>query len=176
MTYTKGVIETAIQAVYDRLLSHKTTNGKLKDIQSIVVGARARETGDAALPRIVINVVDFTEESKNTAYSASQKNGTLKLEFRIQCEKVKESTIAAFSTNVLFDGAGGGAMAIYQWFIDSMVYTAAGVYSPTLTLNLDVMPNASFTTDETHNSIEIVVNMSLKLRYTSGVMGGVLTP
>ena len=175
MSYTKGILESAISAVYDRLVSHMTVSGKLKDIKSIVVGHRPRETGDSALARIVMNIIDYSEDTVTMANSAGQKSGKLKLEFRIECEKLKNPSDSGAAVNNLFDSAGGGALAIYQWFVDSMVYTSANVYKPCLDLSLDAYPDASFTTDETGNSIEIIVNYTFQVRYTNGVMGGVLT-
>lgn len=175
MAYTKGVLETAIKAVYDRLVSHMTASGKLKDIKSIVVGHRPRETGDSALPRIVINIIDYSEDTVTLANSAGQKSGSLKLEFRIECEKLKNPTDSGAAVNNLFDSAGGGALAIYQWFSDSLVYTSGNVYTPVLGLALDAYPDASFITDESGNSIDIIVNYTFKIRYTNGVMGGILS-
>lgn len=176
MAYTKGVLEKAIQAIQDRLVSHTTPgSGKLKDIKSIVVGYRPRETGDNAFPRIIINIVDYSEDTVTMANSAGQKSGSLKLEFRIECEKLKNTTDTGAAANNLFDGAGGGALAIYQWFVDSLVYTAGNVYTPVLDLALDAYPDASFITDESGTSIDIIVNYTFKIRYTNGAMGGVLS-
>jgi hypothetical protein len=86
MTYTKGVIESAIQAVYDRITSHMATGERLKDVKSCVIGYRPRETGESALPRITIGIVDFSEETKTMAQSAGQKTASLRLEIRLACE------------------------------------------------------------------------------------------
>lgn len=175
MTYTKGVLESAIQAVYDRITSHMATGERLKDVKSCTIGYRPREAGEIALPRITIGIVDFSEETTTMAQSAGQKSGSLRLEIRLACEKLKGTTLAQSATNVLFDGAGKGAIAYFQWLCDALTLTAGDAYNPCLGLALDTIPDATFNIDETGNSIEIVVQVLYKIRYTQGAMGGTLT-
>lgn len=173
MAYTKGVIETAIQNIVDRLWENRDTeNGRLKDVKYIFVGHRQRSTGDNALPRIVINIIDYNETTVTIANSMSQKTGKLKLEFRLQTEKLKSTESASYQDNVLFDTEGNGAIPFFQNFVDSLIYDANGVYKPWLDMQLDEAPNASFIVDETGNSMEIVVDVTFAIRYTSGMLGG----
>lgn len=173
MTYTKGVLETAIDNIVDRLWDNQTpANGRLNKVKGIFVGHRPRATGDDALPRIIINVIDYNEEHVTIASSASQKTGKLKLEFRLQTEKLKSTESVSYEENVLFDTEGNGAIPFFQNFVDSLVYDASNNYSPWLGLQLDSAPNASFIIDETGNSIEVVVDVTFEIRYTTGMLGG----
>ena len=175
MGYTKGVLETAIQAVYDRIKSHTLTGERLVDIKDVSIGYRPREAGESALPRITIGIVDFSEETRTMAQSAGQKTGSLRLEIRLACERLKGTTEARSADNVLFDGAGKGAIAYFQWLCDALTLTSADAYAPEIGLALDTIPDATFNIDETGNSIEIVVEVVFTLRYTMGAMGGTLT-
>ena len=176
MPYTKGIYESAIQAIYDRIVSHTGTGGKLADFKDkIVIGQRSRTTGDDAFPRIAINLNSYSEQTTTMAGSAGQKSGKMDMEFRIEVEKLKDSTKAAYANNVLFDGAGKGAVAYFQWFLDSMNSTSAGVWNPCLNLSLDILPDASFTIDEHSTSIEIVALITFQIRYTMGSLGGVIS-
>jgi len=172
MTYTKGVLESTIQAIYDRIKSHMATGERLIDIKEVVIGYRPRETGDMALPRIVIGLVDYSEETSTMAGSAGQKTATLRLEFRLQCEKLMHATDAKFADNALFDGAGKGGLAYFQWLLDCLTLTDADVYKPCFDLPFDMLPDATFNIDETAKSIEFVVQIPFAIRFTQGHLGG----
>lgn len=175
MAYTLGVLENALKQLKDRIDSYRATGKDLVDIKQVYIGSRPQEIGGNSLPIIIINPVGFQDETMTMAYSGGQKQGTFELEIRILAEKIMDDVNAKYSTNVLFDSAGKGVLAYFQWLIDALVFKTDSTYSPTIDLQLDAMPDVGFRWEETAKTVEIFANVSLKIRYTLGGFGGVST-
>lgn len=175
MAYTLGVLENALKQLKDRIDSYRATGKNLADIKQVYIGARPMEIGANSLPIIIINPTTFQDDTYTMASSGGQKQGSLTVEIRVMAEKIMNDSTASYATNVLYDSAGKGVLAYFQWLIDALVFKADSTYSPTLELQLDTIPDVGFSWEETAKTVEIFANVTFRIRYTLGGFGGVVS-
>lgn len=174
MAYTLGKFESLLQALKDRLDAY-TANGKsLSDIKEIRIGSRYDSAGLDKMPFIQMNIVNYREDTLTMAQSAGQKTGTMTIEFKLLASKIGDST-GHYSNNVLFDSAGKGVLAYFQWLLDALTKETDSTLNPTLGKQLDLLPDYSFSIDEKAEFVELILQADFALRFQMGTLGGTIS-
>ena len=100
------------------------------------------------------------------------------VEIRLLANKIVNESGAkgAPATNVLFDSAGNGILPLFQNLLDVLEFTSfpasAANYDPTLSLQLEKIPDASYDLEEDRNILEAIITAEFSLRFTLGDRGG----
>ena len=98
---------------------------------------------------------------------------TMPIEISIICSRLQGATNNSYASNVLFDSAGNGAIAILQNVIYALTYKTDGTFLPELGLTLDVMPIPNYYINEHAEYLEVVLTFDIAKRYYYDAIKGV---
>jgi len=172
MNYTLGAIEKSINNIVTRLTEHRTS-GVLTAIKTILVGGRPNSRPQDITPSIVVKSISGIAKSMMIAGSRGSNTMTMPIEISIICSRLQGATNNSYASNVLFDSAGNGAIAILQNVIYALTYKTDGTFLPELGLTLDVMPIPNYYINEHAEYLEVVLTFDIAKRYYYDAIKGV---
>ena len=166
MVYSLGKIESAIQAVVDRLESYIAPGKKLESLNNIYIGRQVfYDGGEQAYDSIYMNITSMDGVSVTQAYSGGENTITVNLEMRYLAPKLKESDVPSYSKNMYFDQSGSGSLVTYQNLLFALVYDIDGNVKPIFNQTLDKFPQAFTSIEEQADFYEYIINFPLDIRY-----------